>query len=124
MSPDQLLHAIDQLNSSELNPFVAQVLALLARRRAPCLTVRESELLRKINVGLPPAAERRYRILADKRRAETLTPTERDELLRISDQCERLAAERVGYLIELAQLREVSLPQLMDDLGIEPPPVE
>ncbi len=59
-----------------------------------------------------------------KRRSETLSHAEHEELLSLTDDVEKWQAERVGYLVRLAELRGLSLTDLMDDLGIEPPPVE
>lgn len=124
ISPDQLLAAIDQLDTSELRPFVSRVVARAARRIAPSLPPEESKLLQKINRGLPTDLDQRYRELVAKRRSETLSHSEHQELLRLTDDVEKWQAERVGYLVKLAERRGMSLPELMDDLGIEPPPVE
>jgi hypothetical protein len=41
--------------------------------------------------------------------------------LELSDRIEILAAERAGSLVKLAELRQVPLAQLMNDLGIKAP---
>ncbi len=96
-------------------------IALLDKKVAPVLTLEESELLVQINQGVPSDLRRRYRALAEKRNAETLTEIECQELLASSDRIKILAAQRVEALAKLAQLRQVSLLQGMDDLGIESP---
>lgn len=123
-SPEQLLAAIDQLDTTELRPFVSQVVARAAHRMAPSLPAREAKLLQLINQGLPSELDHRCRELNGRRRSDSLDPSEREELLRLTDEVERLQAERVRHLIQLAEIRGVALPKLMDDLGIEPPPVE
>ncbi len=122
--PEQLLQAVDQIELSELRRFVAEVLARASRRLAPSLSAEETELLLRINRGLPPAIEQRRRDLDVRRRAQTLTAEEHEELLGLIDQIEAAQAERLSDLIALAQFRGASLPKLMDDLGLEPPPVE
>jgi hypothetical protein len=52
-STEQLLNAIAQMPSTELEVFVEQVLKLRAQRQAPSLSSTESELLLKINQGIP-----------------------------------------------------------------------
>jgi len=89
-------------------------------KRAPRLTERESELLLAINRGLPSEASQRYRTLIDRRRAGMLSPEEHQELLSLTDEAERLQAERIEHLAELAQLRDKPLSALMDELGIRP----
>lgn len=120
-STEQLLGAIDQLDASELRPFVSRVVARAARRIAPSLPPKESDLLQRINRGLPADLDQRSRDLVAKRRSETLSPSEHEELLKLTDDIEKWQAERVGLLVKLAELRGMSLPDLMDDLGIEPP---
>ncbi len=118
---DELLKAVGQLSQPELEQFMFQVIALRARRKAPSLPRAESELLLKINQGAPPDVQQRYRELIAKRRAETLTPQERHELLRLTEQIEALEARRAEYLAQLARLRKTTLTALMKDLGMRKP---
>ena len=118
---DELLKAVGQLSQPELEQFVFQVIALRARRKAPSLPRAESELLLKINQGASPDVQKRYGELIAKRRAETLTPDEYNELLRLTEQTEALEARRVEYLAELARLRNTTLAALMKDFGIRKP---
>ncbi len=121
LSTDKLLQAVEQLSQPELEQFVSRVIALRAKRRAPSLPRTEARLLLKINQGLSPKVQKRYDELIVKRRAESLTPDEYDELLRISDHVENLEARRIEHLSELARLRKTSLTSLMEDLDIRPP---
>lgn len=121
VSLDELLNGVEQLSTSELKQFVSQVLVLLARRRAPSMPKDEAELLQKINQGLPPEVQQRFDELTAKRRAETLTPDEYQELLNLIDRIEQSDAKRVEYLAELAQLRNIPIRTLMKELGIRPP---
>lgn len=121
VSSEQLLAGIEQLAAPELDQLVAQVIALRARRQTPVLTRAESELLMKINQGVPIDLQRRYDELKTKRRDVTLMLEEHSELLRLTDQIEKLEAERLECLTELARIRHMSLPLLMKELGIQPP---
>jgi hypothetical protein len=120
MSMEQLYKAVQQMPRNELEKFVAWVLALRAQYYAPRLSEAESELLLKINRGLPFDLQRRYDELTEKRRAETLTAEEYKELLQLTEQVEKSHVERLEYLCKLADLRQVSLPALMDEFGIQP----
>lgn len=82
---------------------------------------RESELLQLINQGLPPAMWQEYHELVAQRRAEALTPETHGRLIELSDEIEKANARRVGYLFELAQMRGVSLEEVMKQLGIDTP---
>ncbi len=121
VSLDELLNGIAQLETPELEHFIAQALTLRAKRIAPSLRHGETRLLQKINRGLPPNVQQRYNELTAKRRAETLTSEEHQELLTLIDRIERADAERVQALTKLAQLRDVSVMTLMVELGIRPP---
>ena len=117
---EELLRAVDQLPTEQLEAFVSQALLLQARRRASSLPHDESELIRKINEGLPAETRARYYALIDKRDAETLNPEEYEELLRLTDEAEEWNVRRVEALVALAQLRQMPLTDLMDSLGIRP----
>ncbi|MBI3360158.1 MAG: STAS/SEC14 domain-containing protein [Chloroflexi bacterium] len=119
LSASELLKAVTQLSQRELDQFVSQVIVLTAQRRAPSLPHSEAELLQKINLGLSAEQWQRYRALVAKRRAETLTADEQQELITYSDQIEKANARRIAYLIELAKLRQTSLEALMNELGIK-----
>ncbi|HEX9991040.1 MAG TPA: hypothetical protein VGE45_21480 [Chloroflexia bacterium] len=80
----------------------------------------ESELLMKIKEELPEEVYKRYDKLAIKCRKGTLTLEEHKELISITDNMENLSAQRIRYLIELAQLRNTTLTELMETLGIKP----
>ena len=121
LSFEDLLKAIEQLETDELERFVVRLIDLKAQRSAPSLAPRETELLAKVNRGLPPDFAARYQELVQRRRSGSLSADEHDELLRLSDQVEQLDAERVEALAELASLRGISLSRLMTELGIQTP---
>lgn len=121
LSTEELLKAVSQLSKSDLDRFVQQTLELRAQRSAPSLPRAEAELLQKINQSIPPEIQQRYERLTTKRKAETLTPEEHAELLQLTDGIEHLDAQRITYLTELARLRQTSLSELMEQLGIHPP---
>ncbi|MFQ5855665.1 MAG: hypothetical protein ACE5LU_08500 [Anaerolineae bacterium] len=87
----------------------------------PHLSKTESELLQHINLGLSQAEWQRYHELIAKRRAETLTPDEQEELIAFSDRIEEANARRMAYLVDLARLRQTSLEAVMEELGITAP---
>jgi hypothetical protein len=122
VSRTDLLQAVAQLSPQELEAFVADVLALRADLTAGGAS--ETDLLRRIRHSLPDDVRRRFRELNGKRRADTLTPDEHAELLRLIDQVENSDAERVRALAQLARLRKKSLAEVMQELGIQAPPYE
>jgi hypothetical protein len=121
LSTDQLLTAVTHLSLSELDQLFAHVLALQAKGKAAHLSAIESGLLMRINQDLPSEICERLAVLRTKREDETITDTEYEELTRLTDQAEELHAARMAALVELATLRGLPLPVLMDQLGIHFP---
>lgn len=80
----------------------------------------EAELLRKINRSISQIQWERYDQLLAKRRTETLTSEELDELISLSDQIEAANVRRIKYLAELARLRNSTVSALIAELGIKP----
>lgn len=117
---NEVLESVVQLDLQELEQFALQLNRVLARRKAPSLSQRETELLQQINQGLPAPIRQRYRQLNDKVHDETLTTEEHIEFLTLVDQVELADAQRLKHLIGLAQLRGISLDDLLDQLGIAP----
>ena len=93
---------------------------LLLEKRVPSLSERESELLLAINRGLPGEVAGRYQELIRRRQAGVLSAEEHRELLRLTDEVERLQAERMESLSELSRLRGKPLDSLMEELEIRP----
>jgi len=116
---DELVKAAEQLPQNDLEILTAQVLSLKAKRSAPDLPENEAELLKKINQGLPDNLQKRYQDLIANKQTETLTESEHAELLDLTHQAELHEAERLKYLTELARIRETSLTELLDHLGIQ-----
>lgn len=94
VSTGELFRAVEQLGPEELERFVTQVLSLQARR-SPGADTEATRLLERVRRGVPDETVRRYDELVAKRRAETLTPEEHGELVRLSDEVERWGAERI-----------------------------
>jgi hypothetical protein len=78
----------------------------------------EAELLQRINEGLPPATWERYHALKEKRDAETLTLDEHAELIQLVNEVEDWNVRLVELVGALAQLRQVPLRAMMDELGL------
>ncbi len=117
-----LLPNMAELPVSELEFYLIEISALIRRKQTTDKTFRERVLLDKISqTVLSKQKAQRYQELAYKLEFETLSDTEYTEFMRLATHEEKLRNQRVKYLIELAQLRAVSLPQLMEDLGLKTP---
>jgi hypothetical protein len=122
ISTEQLLQAVERLPADELAAFAARVNLLRARRDAPWLSEDETTLLLKINrAGLEPTHQARFNELVTKRQTETIAATELQELIELTNLSEQRDVERLQALGSLARLRGITVPELMDALGIRPP---
>lgn len=115
-----LLQAVEQLSQTELEQFVEQILQVKAQRIAPSLSTNESELLIKINQDLPQELRQLYQTLIEKRNQENLTEAEYQQLLELTEQVEKYQAQRLEYLTQLAQIRQLSLTNLIAQMGLKP----
>ncbi len=119
LSSEELLKAVEQLNLSELEQFVSQVIVLQAQRKAIGLPEAEAKLLLNINQSIPANIQEEYEKLAAKRDNEILTDDEHQKLLQLTEEIEAIQTQRIENLAELARLRGVSLTTLMENLEIQ-----
>lgn len=116
-----LLRDVDKMPVPELERLLKDITALLRRKRTQDKSLRERQLLYKINNTVLDAAKtEHYQVLVEKLELGTMTDAEHTELDILANQEEKLRNQRVKYMIELAQLRDVSLPQVMESLGLIP----
>jgi hypothetical protein len=80
----------------------------------------ETKLLQQILQGQPEAFWIHYRKLIAKRQAQTITSTELEELIELSDGLEVQNAKRIEALVQLAALRGQDVPSLRAELGLQP----
>ena len=123
MTAEDLIAAIEQLETSEAEKITRRLLSTQARRRVSHLPGREAELLRQIYQEKRPGFQERFDLLSAKRRSFTLTSEEQEELLHLVDESEAFSVRRLEALGELAQLRQLTLSALMKQLGLKAPPV-
>jgi hypothetical protein len=120
---DQLLTGVAQLDTPDLEQLLIQIQQVLAHRQNPSLPAPELELLQKINQALPEEIQQKYNDLSAKMRSQTITPEEYKDLLKLIDIVEKADGDRLQHLIQLSQLRNISLTELMKQLQIQPQPV-
>lgn len=117
-SAEKLLQATANLSSAELEQFVNQAIILKAKRNAPNVSEIEAKLLSEINKGLSPKQQKRFDELAEKLELETMTETENREFLRLTDKVEKQDARRIEMLGKLAEIRNQSFDEMVEELGI------
>jgi hypothetical protein len=110
------------------DPSQISLLERLASREAPDLLEEAKRrlsqmhgLLSRIRQELPAETAYRYRGLLARRDAETLSPVEHEELLRLSDEVELWEAERLEPLVELARFLGIPPRDLIQELDLPNP---
>jgi hypothetical protein len=103
---------------AELEELTAALLALRARKLAPTVSDEETRLLFAINEGVSVELGDRVASLIEKRDDCGLTVAEDSELMQLADEIERRGVARLDALSTLAELRGVSLRELMKSLGV------
>jgi hypothetical protein len=120
MNAQSLLMTVAQLPLNELEQFIQELNRLLTRKKSEEIAQKDKILISKINqtaLSLPKIE--RCNTLILQMEFATLTEAEHQELMLLVEEEEKLRVERVQYLIELAQWRKITLPQLMENLGLK-----
>lgn len=120
ISPEQILSAIQKMPETDLDLLIHQVLQIRGQRQAPNLSRTESDLLHQVTYCVPVELQTRFNELVKKRQAITINELELQELCDLNDRIELLEASRIKDLAQLAQLRSVSLLELMNQLKLTP----
>ena len=104
--------------TEQIEELTAGLVALRAKRLGAGGIRRENALLIAINEGVPVGLRDRVASLIEKRNGRGLTAAEETELRELADKVERQGAGRLQALTSLAEIRGVSLRELMKSLGI------
>ncbi len=113
---DALLQSVEQLNYRELNHFLADVLSLRARRIAPVIEDQEADILVQLSsLGLDEAEQSYLHTLLEKAEAETLSSAEHADLIKLLDKSERFNADRIGKIIQLAEIQQKPFDEVMQN---------
>ncbi len=118
LSSEQLLQAVEQLTQPNLEQFLSQLVILHTHKKAARLLKNEAKVFLKAYQD-PIIDNHNYEKLIDKPEVETLTKEEYQALLYLGEQIDKLQAQRIEYMAELAKIHGISLTQLMENLGLE-----
>ena len=119
---EEQLHDLAQQQGVSTETYVTQLLETHAQQRDLKRST-ESQLLQQVGLGFSEVQWQRYEALVELRREERLGDAEQTELIALSNQLEAANAKRMAVLAELSKRREVTLGQLMNDLGLAKPTV-
>lgn len=117
VSPEQILAEMGQLGLEELEQVMNKGYYLLAELKAPHLSKRETELFMEINKGFEPVFLYRYNELKQRLAQGIMTSIENEEFIHLTEIAEEKNVARLSHLVELAQIRKITVPELMVQLG-------
>ena len=116
---DALILGAANLQLSELERLVRELDAVIVRKKNLDKNLKERELIRQINQTVLDADQRvRYLMLAEKLENDSISADEHLEFVALTEMDEELRNERLKYLIELAQLTDVGVLELMEQMGL------
>ncbi|MCC6724595.1 MAG: hypothetical protein IT258_08795 [Saprospiraceae bacterium] len=117
-----LLAAATAMKIQELEALMQELSGVLYRKKSKDKAYQEKELLRLLNEAILDKEKReRYWQLALQLEEGNMPAAEHTEFMQLVSEEELLRNTRVKLLIELAQLRNMLLPQLMEEMGLNPP---
>ena len=114
----ELLQNAQRLDTPDFEEFFRKIERLRAQRQAPAS--QESRLLEKINEGLPRRLAQRWHYLIARRDMGSIAPAELDELLKLTETVEKLDLRRLKLIARLADLRKLTLPEVVELYKIRP----
>jgi hypothetical protein len=121
MSVAEIIHSAKRLEEKSFEKLYQTLTALRVQRHGiPILDKTESNLLAKINSEFDDQKRERLQYLDWKIEFGALNELEEVESLRLAEEYETFGVERLKALSQLALLRQVSLDDLMNQLGINP----
>ena len=119
LSPEDMLQVVQEMPLDELTRFTDKVLQVKARHMAASLTVGEERLIEEIDrLKLSPKTHQRLLALGAKLEDEALSAAEQEELQHLSEKSEKINAQRLAKVAELATLWQKPLPEVMKQLGL------
>ena len=119
-SVNELVKGVQQLSTEDFDLFFKKISKLRVVKTESSLTKHEQDLLHQIRNILPPDFKKRFFGLAEKRDSRSITEAELAELLELTGQYEQYDLARLRLMIELANSRGISLPDLVKQFKLYP----
>ena len=121
LSVTEILNSVEGLESHKFEQLYRELFTLRVQRKGfPLLNSVETELLNKINSEFDPKKWERLTYLDWKLEFSALTAKEELESLKLTETYENYSVERLKCLAQLAALRQISIDELMVQLGLNP----
>ncbi len=117
----EILDSASRLGAEDFEKLFKKIAILHVQRSGmSAISQGEADLLEQINQGFPRAKWERLQYLDWKMETSGLSEKEAAESLRLAMAYENHTVERLQLLVKLADIRKVSLDELMTQLEIKP----
>ncbi|GAB2647154.1 hypothetical protein GCM10027035_45940 [Emticicia sediminis] len=119
MSVAEILHSAENLESKNFDKLYSELSILKAKRRnIALLNEQQSLILDKINEEFDPKKLERLKYLDWKLEFSLLSPAEEKESLKLAETYEAFCTERLKNVSQLALIRQISIDELLEQLGL------
>jgi hypothetical protein len=117
----EILDSASRLGAEDFEKLFKKIAILHVQRSGmSAISQGEADLLEQINQGFPTAKWERLQYLDWKMETSGLSEKEAAESLRLATAYENHTVQRLQLLVKLADIRKVSLDELMTQLEIKP----
>ena len=121
MSVSEIIKNVADLGIQDFENLYEKISALrLQKRGTSVLSKTESKLLNQINKEFATEKWERLKYLDWKLEFSALSETEEKESLRLAEAYETYSVERLKALTQLATLRQITIEDLITQLGLDP----
>ncbi len=120
MQIKELIKGVEQLSSAEFEAFYRKLQMLRLQKTSNPISEKEDKLLKKINRPFTKKKNLRFNLLIAKRDTESLTKNEYEELLVLTEAFEKYELRRLKLLAKLADLKKISLPEVINLYNLHP----
>jgi hypothetical protein len=117
---NELLRNVVQLPAADFEEFFSKIQLIRSSKSKGDFSAEELKLLEKINSGLPRRQHLRWNYLIARRDSGTIIPAEYEELLQLTEAVENFEVKRLQWMSRLAELRGMSLPEVVEFYQIHP----
>lgn len=112
---NKVIKSFSKLNISELELLISEFNTLLAAKKTKSKQKRIEKLNQLIRQSvLSPSKLAQYEALVYKLESRTMTEKEQEVFSALTEEDEKLRNQRIAYMIELSQLREVPFSEIQE----------
>ena len=120
ISINELLQSVGQLNTREFEEFFNKIQSLRLQKTVSNTDFEANKLLKQINTGLLSTKQTRFEYLVARRDARTITEIEFEELLKLTHDIEKNDVIRLKRIAKLADLKRMTLPEVVSFYNLQP----